>query len=221
MMESNLQIQLRRRMEAAGYNQKSLARAAGLNETAVRDILKARSKSPRIDTLDALARTLRCSVAALRADEVHSGNSERVERIEVIGALDAGGSEVSIAWSANFRYVIDVPKDHRYQGVPRFALEVVGRTIERLYEGHAIVICVRLEDLSRGIEQGERVIAEIERPSGEPEIAIMKYIIDRGDQAWLWPQTNEGHQPKPIRLDTQTPIKAKVMALVVGSYRRE
>ena len=95
------------------------------------------------------------------------------------------------------------------------------RTIERLYEGHAIVICVRVEDLDRGIKQGERVIAEIKSPSGEPEFAIMKYIIDRGDQAWLWPQTNEGHQPKPIRLDTQTPIKANIMALVVGSYRRE
>ena len=208
-------------MVAAGYNQKSLARAAGLNETAVRDILKARSKNPRIDTLDALARTLGCSVATLRGNDWHIGNSDRVDRVDVVGALDAGGSAVSIAWSAEFRYVIDVPKDHRYQGVPRFALEIVGRTIERLYEGHAIVICVRVEDLDRGIKQGEQVIAEIKRPSGEPEFAIMKYIIDRGDQAWLWPPTNEGHQPKPIRLDTQTPIKANIMALVVGSYRRE
>ena len=221
MLESNLQIQLRRHMEAAGYNQKSLARAAGLNETAVRDILKARSKNPRIDTLDALAKTLRCTVAALRGLDDQSGRLDRVESVEVIGALDAGGSAASIIWSAEFRYVINVPKDDRYQDVPRFALEVVDRTSGQLYEGRTIVVCVRIGDLGRAVEQGERVIAEIAKPSGEPEFAIMKYIIDGDDQAWLWPLTIEGEQPRPVRLDPQSPATSKVMALVVGSYRRE
>jgi hypothetical protein len=126
-----------------------------------------------------------------------------------------------MARSAQFRFVIDVPRDHRYRDIPRFALWVVGRTIDRLYEGRAIVICVRVEDLGRAVEQGEQVIAEIERASGEPEFALMKYIIDGDDQAWLWPLTNEGEQPRPIRLDPKSRSKSKVMALVVGSYRRE
>ncbi len=221
MTESNLIVQLRRRMQAAGYNQKSLARVAQLNETAVRDILKGRSKNPRIDTLEALARILGCSVTVLRGEEGRAETSDRVEGVEVIGALDARESAVSMVRFAESGYVIDVPKDHRYRGVPRFALEVVGRTINRLYEGRAIVICIRMEDLGRGLEQGEQVIAEIVRPSGEPEFAIMKHIIDGDDQAWLWPQTTGGEQPRPIRLDPQSPSKSKVMALVVGSYRQE
>ncbi len=221
MIESSLQIHLRRLMVAAGFNQKSLARAAELNETAVRDILKGRSKNPRIDTLDALAKTLRCPVSALRGHDEQSGNYDRVERVEVVGALGIEGSAVSVAWPADLRYSIDVPKDHRYQGVPRFALEVAGQTIEQFHEDHSIVVCIRIERLGRAIEQGERVIAEIAKPGGEPEFAVMKYIIDADDQAWLWPQPGEGEQQKPIRLDPHTQSKAKTVALVVGSYRQE
>lgn len=45
-------------MKEAGLNQKSLAVKAGLNDTAVRDILKGRSKNPKLDTLHRLARAL-------------------------------------------------------------------------------------------------------------------------------------------------------------------
>ena len=52
-------------MEAGGFNQKSLAGAAGLNETAVRDILVGKSKHPRHDTVQKLAGALGCSMADL------------------------------------------------------------------------------------------------------------------------------------------------------------
>jgi transcriptional regulator with XRE-family HTH domain len=62
MAETMIRDELRRRMVAMGYNQKSLARAAQLNETAVRDILKGRSRNPRVDTLQAIAEVLGCTV---------------------------------------------------------------------------------------------------------------------------------------------------------------
>ena len=52
-------------MEAGGFNQKSLARAAGLNQTAVRDILIGKSQHPRHDTIEKLAASLDCSVMDL------------------------------------------------------------------------------------------------------------------------------------------------------------
>jgi len=64
-MTSTLVAELRRRMAAGDFNQKSLARAAGLNETAVRDILVGRSRHPRHDTVEKLARALGCAVADL------------------------------------------------------------------------------------------------------------------------------------------------------------
>jgi len=68
MSDSVLQSELRRRMVEHGFNQKSLARAADLNETAVRDILKGRSLNPRIDTLGALAGVLGCTLNDLVGD---------------------------------------------------------------------------------------------------------------------------------------------------------
>jgi len=46
---------LRALMEARGYNPRSLSLKAGLNATAVRDILEGRAKYPRYDTIKALA----------------------------------------------------------------------------------------------------------------------------------------------------------------------
>jgi phage repressor protein C with HTH and peptisase S24 domain len=60
-----LKAELERRMVAGGHNQLSLAKAAGLHETAVRDIIKGRAKQPRYDKLVALARVLNCTVAEL------------------------------------------------------------------------------------------------------------------------------------------------------------
>ncbi|MFP6740511.1 MAG: S24 family peptidase [Alphaproteobacteria bacterium] len=64
-MASELAREIRRRMEAGGFNQKSLARAAGLNETAVRDILIGKSQHPRHDTVQKIAGSLECSVIDL------------------------------------------------------------------------------------------------------------------------------------------------------------
>jgi len=74
-MTSELARELRRRMEAGGFNQKSLARAAGLNETAVRDILIGKSKHPRHDTVQKLAKTLGCSVMALIDPDAGEGGA--------------------------------------------------------------------------------------------------------------------------------------------------
>ena len=64
-MASEFTSELRRRMEAGGFNQKSLARAAGLNETAVRDILIGKSRHPRHDTVQKLAAALDCTAGEL------------------------------------------------------------------------------------------------------------------------------------------------------------
>lgn len=64
-MSGRLADEIRRRMEAGGFNQKSLARAAGLNETAVRDILIGKSRHPRHDTVQKIAGALDCTAAQL------------------------------------------------------------------------------------------------------------------------------------------------------------
>nr|WP_314075043.1 helix-turn-helix domain-containing protein [uncultured Roseococcus sp.] len=59
--------EVERRMLLLGMQQKHLARAAGLNETYVRDLIKGKSKNPRNDHLARLAEALGCTVADLMA----------------------------------------------------------------------------------------------------------------------------------------------------------
>ena len=59
---------LRAMMETRGFNPRSLSLRAGLNSTAVRDMLEGRSRFPRYDTALALADALGTTPARLMAD---------------------------------------------------------------------------------------------------------------------------------------------------------
>jgi SOS-response transcriptional repressor LexA len=63
-----LKSELFRRMTAAGHTQKSLATAADVHETFVRDILVGRSKSPTIKNLLKVATVLGCTIEDLTVD---------------------------------------------------------------------------------------------------------------------------------------------------------
>jgi len=65
MPKSPLARELERRMREAGLTQKALALNAGLNETAVRDILTGKSRHPRHDTVQKLAAVLGVGAADL------------------------------------------------------------------------------------------------------------------------------------------------------------
>ena len=80
-MTSQLADEIRRRMEAGGFNQKSLARAAGLNETAVRDILIGKSRHPRHDTVQKIAGALECTAAQLIEPAVGGARSDYADEL--------------------------------------------------------------------------------------------------------------------------------------------
>lgn len=65
MARSRLAQEIERRMGEQGFTQKALALKAGLNETAVRDILIGKSRHPRHDTVEKIAAVLGVSAAAL------------------------------------------------------------------------------------------------------------------------------------------------------------
>ena len=59
---------LRLLMDKHGYNPRSLSLKAGLNATAVRDMLDGRSRFPRYDTIQAIAEALDTTPALLMGD---------------------------------------------------------------------------------------------------------------------------------------------------------
>jgi transcriptional regulator with XRE-family HTH domain len=66
---SIIQQNLQTMMDERGYNMKQLSLDSGLNETAVRDIMRGRVANPTYHTLSSLARTLICTVAELTGEQ--------------------------------------------------------------------------------------------------------------------------------------------------------
>jgi transcriptional regulator with XRE-family HTH domain len=64
---------LRRLMDEQGFNPRSLSLRAGLNATAVRDMIEGRSRFPRYDTVQALADALNTTPALLMSSDKTGG----------------------------------------------------------------------------------------------------------------------------------------------------
>jgi len=217
MADTPLQTELRRRMVAQGSNQKSLARKAGLNETAVRDILKGRSRSPRIDTLEALARALSCTVHELTGHSDGLTRPNKTDRIDVIGSVDASTRRDSVVRAPEDWYQIDTPKDARFRDRPRFGLEVNGDAASRFYKDGDLLICVHPEELGRALAAGDRLVVRIAEESDREFLFVVgEYQTDKESQSWLWLGSGgEGRMSKSDEPGVET------IAVVVGSFRRE
>jgi transcriptional regulator with XRE-family HTH domain len=77
---------LRQLMAQQAMNPRSLSLRAGLNETAVRDMLEGRTRFPRYDTIRALAKALQTTPAYLMGDKEikHEISKEKAEKIRMI-----------------------------------------------------------------------------------------------------------------------------------------
>lgn len=87
-MTNMLRTSLKRLMDERQLNMKELSLAAGLGETAVRDIIE-RGRNPRAPTVIALAKTLGVSVS-----ELMLGDLPTYQRIPIVGQMSAGESWV-------------------------------------------------------------------------------------------------------------------------------
>lgn len=68
-MTDELKRNLKQRMDVLGLKARPLSLQAGLNETAVRDILEGRIRSPTVRTIGALAKVLGCTAADLTGEK--------------------------------------------------------------------------------------------------------------------------------------------------------
>ena len=85
---------LRRLMDEQGFNPRSLSLRAGLNATAVRDMIEGRSRFPRYDTVQALADALNTTPALLMCsgkvgDEIKSGGDTFGKDVELLTEIIA------------------------------------------------------------------------------------------------------------------------------------
>lgn len=236
------------RLHALKLSERKACLAAEIGLNSIRHIRK-RGHAPKPETLIKLAAVLQ--VPALYLLEAAGSANENpttiaLEPIFVRGAVQAGAWREAIEWEGNDWYQITVPTNARFPDVPRFGLEVRGRSMDRLYPDGTIVIVVRYGDLGRLPRAGEKIVVlRRSRKSDEYEATLKEYEIDAEGRHILWPRSTDPDFQAPfilpngelpiaeVGIETTTHVSAGgfpadggepdvlIVGLVVGSYRPE
>lgn len=110
--------------------------------------------------------------------------------------------------------------DKRYPEADRSALRVRGDSMDQLYPDGSYVVFVRLADIGRKPQPGDRVVV-LRHRHGQTEATVKEYTRDGGKRRWLVPRsTNPSHTAIDLnRKDAGEDFE--IVGLVVGSQRLE
>jgi len=117
---------LRKLMEDQGYNPRSLSLKAGLNATAVRDMLEGRSRFPRYDTAKSLAAALDTTPTLLMSDD------DTANEINTKGGLFSQDLELLTEIIARLQEVTD---ELNHKLPPRDFAAMTATIYKRIQEG--------------------------------------------------------------------------------------
>lgn len=166
-------------------NQKQLALDAGLHVTAVRDILKGRSKNPGIDTLKALARVTGIHIDELTGEHLPAGvtrgpsplhksqktkpeqlhlDLRAIPEIDVRAGAGMGGESPLEAFSPNGRDVVAHDAIIGHWQMPDEYLSSELRAVAR----HVRIIAVEGDSMSPTLMSGDRVMVDTRRRIPSP-----------------------------------------------------
>lgn len=234
-----------RSMTEAGLTQKGLALKAGLGETAIRDILKGRSRHPRHDTIQKIADALNCSAAELLGEGQAAAVSDQ---IMVCGTVQADAWHDEAQWPSELWFPLSLPPDPRYPAAERHGLVVRGNGMDCLYPDGSIVLCLPLDKLGHGLRHATRVVCRRRKGDGKTELSIKEYVEREDGTVWLWPRSTDPHFQQPLQLPSAPApaagmtqpfprqraaepsfslpaendvVAIEIIAAVVGSYRVE
>jgi phage repressor protein C with HTH and peptisase S24 domain len=144
---------LKARMAEAGLKQKNLALQAGLNETAVRDILIGKSRNPQYKTLSALARVLGCEVAELTGEPA----ARRRRRDAAPAAPTAQVIELDVQASAGAGAVVEYEDESHRWGFPEGWIRAELNTApSSLY-----IITIEGDSMVGTLEPGDKAVVNV------------------------------------------------------------
>lgn len=153
-------------MTALNLNRKALSTKAGLNETAVRDIIEGRSRNPRHDTLQKIAKALACSVADLTGERSapvsrqarEGADTVTINELDVHVAAGAGLTDGDVMTAHEANSVVGV---HTYPAAS--FREAYGISPSRVR-----IIPVRGTSMEPELWSGQRVMVDIEDKTPSP-----------------------------------------------------
>jgi phage repressor protein C with HTH and peptisase S24 domain len=198
-LETPLQAALRTALEKTGRNAREVSLAAGLSDSAIKNILQGKSKSPRLETVHALEKVLGVDLAGavekvtdpndaffdtnVVADPTIPPPQPRRPRdydlVPVMGTAEAGDDgffEINLTEGPVEQIERPAALRHLEQG-ELFAIRVHGESMDPVWEAGDPVYIVKSWPLKhRGF-----VVATIEMGKGHHPRALLKQYLSRND----------------------------------------
>jgi|UniRef100_A0A6M3JC06 SOS-response transcriptional repressor LexA len=195
-----------------------LALMIGRDKDYIRDYLKGRKKSLKVDDAQRIADVLKIPLNRLMG-----GQTEVAEErgLEVMGKVAAGiYKDISVGDQDEHRRPrIAVARDLRFPHCRQYALEIEGDSMDELFHDGAIVVCVDFADSGLDLKPG--MVAHIERSIAGGQLVenTLKELRRDGKEGWsLHPRsTNPSH--KPILLSGSESDDVKIRGFVVGQWQ--
>lgn len=215
-----LQDRLSRLMEARGEKAAPLAERAGLSNSFVRDILRGKTKSPRAEGLDKIAKALDTTAAYLmgEVDETDLGGAHLSGAVPVppsvplpyAGIVQAGDfrsvGEHFDQDDGDYMVPTGVIRHPNYPDVRQAAWQVRGDSMDEagIRDGMWVVGAIYMDYLDRVGElfNGQYVVVERTRHGGsERELTVKEVQFARGGMRLVPRSSNKGHKEFFVPLD--------------------
>lgn len=195
----------------------SLAASEGKSPDIVRDfIIRGKDRKPNFDTIVGLVHALGNHMGEYMI--MGPAPVRGPEKIEVIGTVQAGVWREQGEWPVEDRYTIEVDPSP-YAEAERFALEVVGHSMERTIPNGSIITCLRVgsADGLRPLD-GDIVVVERQR-NGLFETTCKRLVYLPDGHGELRAESNRPEFAEPIAIErlpdgTFTDDEIRVVAIV-------
>lgn len=219
-MKSTPSERLKAARIAAGYaTAADAARALGEHPQNVRDH-EANRRGIKPEMAERYARLYKVDAGQILFGDGHTSDSgvaenDNVRMVGIIGEVRAGVfAEVPADEPEPWEYVpVTLPE---YQRAHLYALNVVGRSMDRVYpDGSVVVVCPAHE---AGIRENDHVVVRRWR-GGLAETTLKEVVVERG-KVVLWPRSSDPAYQEPIRLETvrESDEGPEIIGVVVGSF---
>jgi len=203
-------------MEEAGIKAAPLALAIDRDKDFIRDFLKGRKESLKLEDAQKIANKLGKPLSSLTAGRTDDLSSQGME---VIGKVAAGlYRDITVENQDPERPRITFARDMRFPYAQQYALEVEGDSMNEFVSDGSYVICVNLAESGIRLSSGMVVHVEKSVMGGQYiETTLKEVRREPRDTIMLIPRsTNPSHKPFPAKGGSGDEVEIK--GVVIGKW---
>ena len=208
---------LRRERQQQKMSVRELARRIGSDPNTV-SRLETGKRRMSVEWLSTLSDAL-----GLRASELLE--TERPEQHVVVRAAACANRWLEDCWySADQRYVVQVPADPRYPGIERFAIDGQCPAMNLRYPEGSLLICIAFGAVEGGIEIDKRYLIETKRERDgvqECELSVKTLVMDDDNRLRFVSESSDPDYQLSVPVFGAGDSEVQPIALVIGSVQPE